>query len=106
MEKDFAENLQHDKDGLKVRLVRGDISDVLQRICENILKASVYTNDEKEDYISQLCVSFWTGAMEQYKNSERTWVKDHQTTISTVFGFVEPYRDPCVCTNKHCHCQW
>jgi dipeptidyl-peptidase-3 len=96
VEKDIAENVLHDKDGLKVLLVRGDFSDVLQRICENLEQASVHTNDEKKkDYISQLCASFRTGNMEQYKESQRTWVRDHQTTISTVFGFVEPYRDPC-----------
>lgn len=33
--------------------------------------------------------------MQIYKESQRTWIRDRLTKVETVFGFVEPYRDPC-----------
>ncbi|RMZ14848.1 hypothetical protein D0864_00052 [Hortaea werneckii] len=83
----------HDR---QVRLVRGDHSSELQRICECLQKASRSTEHAaKKTYIAKLCRAFQTGDMEEYKDSQRVWVHDHLTTVETVFGFVEPYRDPC-----------
>ena len=83
----------HDR---QVCLVRADPSSELQRICECLQKASRSTEHAaKKSYIAKLCRAFQTGDMEEYKDSQRTWVHDHPTTVETVFGFVEPYRDPC-----------
>ena len=83
----------HDR---QVCLVRADPSSELQRICECLQKASRSTEHAaKKSYIAKLCRAFQTGDMEEYKDSQRTWVHDHPTTVETIFGFVEPYRDPC-----------
>ncbi|RMY81349.1 hypothetical protein D0861_08340 [Hortaea werneckii] len=82
----------HDRE---VRLVQGDHSSELRRICEYLQKASELTEQAaKKKYIAKLCRSFQTGDMEEYKDSQRTWIHDHFTTVETVFGFVETYRDP------------
>ena len=32
--------------------------------------------------------------METYRRSQRSWLRDESPSIETIFGFVEPYRDP------------
>jgi len=96
VEKDVAGKLIIHTQDREVRLVRGDHSSELRRICEYLRKASEHTEDAvKKTYIAKLCRSFRTGDMEVYKDSQKTWVHDHLTTVEIVFGFVEPYRDPC-----------
>lgn len=96
VEKDVAGKLIIHTQDWEVHLVRGDHSSELRRICDYLRKASEHTEDSvKKTYIAKLCKSFQTGDMEEYKSSQRTWVHDHLTTVETVFGFVEPYRDPC-----------
>ncbi|KAI6813540.1 dipeptidyl-peptidase III [Hortaea werneckii] len=96
VEKDAAERLIFQTHEREVRLVRGDHSSELRQICEYLQKASGFTKQAaKKTYIAKLCRSFQTGDMEEYKDSQRIWIHDHLTTVETVFGFVEPYRDPC-----------
>ncbi|RMX70622.1 hypothetical protein D0869_16461, partial [Hortaea werneckii] len=96
VEKDAAAKPIFHTHNRQVRLVRGDHSSELQRICECLQKASRFTEHAaKKTYIAKLCMAFLTGDMEEYKDSQRPWVHDHLTTVETVFGFVEPYRDPC-----------
>jgi dipeptidyl-peptidase-3 len=96
IEKDVTKRLISRTNNRKLHLIRGDHSDELRRTCEHLQKASEDTEDAaKKTYFSQLCRSFRTGQMEDYKDSQRTWVHDRLTTVETIFGFVEPYRDPC-----------
>lgn len=96
VEKDVAGKLIIHTQDWEVHLVRGDHSSELRRICDYLRKASEHTEDSvKKTYVAKLCKSFQTGDMEEYKSSQRTWVHDHLTTVETIFGFVEPYRDPC-----------
>ncbi|RMX70619.1 hypothetical protein D0869_16464, partial [Hortaea werneckii] len=87
VEKDAAAKPIFHTHNRQVRLVRGDHSSELQRICECLQKASRFTEHAAKKTL--------TGDMEEHKDSQRTWVHDHLTTVKTVFGFVEPYRDPC-----------
>ncbi|CAJ2507278.1 Uu.00g084640.m01.CDS01 [Anthostomella pinea] len=38
--------------------------------------------------------SFRLGSLEKYRDSQRLWVTDKAPKVESVFGFVEPYRDP------------
>lgn len=87
-----ADKIPKDK---KVRLVKGDHREELQRICESLQKAQEYaSNDAQRDMLQKIQESFYTGDLEQYRQSQRVWVKDKAPTVETVMGFVEPYRDP------------
>lgn len=78
-----------------IRVIRGDHSDELKRICECLQEAQRYAaNHLQEQFLSKYVESFTTGDIEGYKSSQRTWVKDVQPSVETVLGFVEPYRDP------------
>ena len=82
-------------EGIVIRIVRGDHSDELSRICECLQEAQKHVaNNLQENFLSEYIESFTTGDIEAYKSSQRTWVKDVQPSVETVLGFVEPYRDP------------
>ncbi|KAI9719973.1 MAG: hypothetical protein M1812_003098 [Candelaria pacifica] len=80
---------------LNVRLVRGDHSKELGHIHNCLGNAKKYAaNDLQKRYIEQLQESFKVGNIEPYKESQRIWVRDFAPSVETIFGFVEPYRDP------------
>ncbi len=81
--------------GVTIRLIRGDHSDELTKICSYLQEARKFAaNPRQEKFLSEYVESFTTGEIEAYKNSQRTWVKDVKPSVETVIGFVEPYRDP------------
>lgn len=87
-----SDNMVND---IKVRLVKGDHREELQRICENLQKAREYaSNDAQCEMLQKIEGSFCTGDLETYRQSQRVWVKDIAPNVETVIGFVEPYRDP------------
>ena len=91
---DHPQELQGEGLGL-IRIVRGDYSLELNQICGCLEEARKYAaNPLQEKFILEYQHSFVTGDMESYKESQRTWVKDFQPSVETIFGFVEPYRDP------------
>ena len=76
-------------------LVNGDHADELSAVCKSLERASAYAaNATQKQFIDQYRESFQTGDLEQYKDSQRTWVKDTGPVVENIFGFVEPYRDP------------
>jgi dipeptidyl-peptidase-3 len=78
-----------------VRLVKGDHSSDLQRICAELKEASRYTaNELQRNVISAYIESFETGSLDTYRKSQRLWVQDKAPRVENIFGFVEPYRDP------------
>lgn len=84
-----------ESEGISIRIIRGDHSEELKRICECLKKAQKYAgNPLQERFLSEYMESFTTGEIEAYKSSQRTWIKDFQPSVETVLGFVEPYRDP------------
>ncbi|KAM0454874.1 hypothetical protein ACHAPV_008248 [Trichoderma viride] len=78
-----------------VRLVKGDHSSDLQRICAELKEASRYAaNELQRNVISAYIESFETGSLDAYRTSQRLWVRDKAPRVENIFGFVEPYRDP------------
>ncbi|KAL7919046.1 peptidase family M49 domain-containing protein [Trichoderma austrokoningii] len=78
-----------------VRVVKGDHSSYLQRLCAELKEASRYAaNDLQKDVISAYIESFETGSLDTYRKSQRLWVRDKAPRVENIFGFVEPYRDP------------
>lgn len=78
-----------------IRLVRGDHSAELDQICSALSEASTYASTRRQQvFVSQFIESFQTGNLENYRDSQRTWVSDLNPRVENIFGFVEPYRDP------------
>lgn len=79
----------------RIRLIRGDHSQELERICASLEEACKHAaNPLQERYIQKYQESFQSGELEPYRESQRIWVKDTKPRIEAVLGFVEPYRDP------------
>ncbi|RYP89132.1 hypothetical protein DL769_000180 [Monosporascus sp. CRB-8-3] len=78
-----------------VRLVRGDHSSDLQRVCAELTEASKYAaNDLQRQFLGAYIESFQSGSLDTYRKSQRVWVRDKAPRVENIFGFVEPYRDP------------
>lgn len=78
-----------------IRLVRGDHSAELTKICSALTEASRHTSDPRQQaFLSKYVESFQTGSLESYRDSQRTWVCDLNPRVESIIGFVEPYRDP------------
>ncbi|MCJ1394980.1 hypothetical protein MMC18_007861, partial [Xylographa bjoerkii] len=78
-----------------IRVIRGDHAEGLIRACAYLEKAQEYAaNDIQRKVLQQYQLSFRTGDMEAFKSSQRLWVTDIKPTVETIFGFVEPCRDP------------
>lgn len=81
--------------GDRIRLIRGDHSQELRRICASLEEACNYAaNPLQEQFLLKYQETFKTGELEPYRESQRLWVKDMKPSVETIFGFVEPYRDP------------
>ncbi|KAI0866105.1 peptidase family M49-domain-containing protein [Xylaria cubensis] len=80
---------------IEVQLVGGDHAADLERMCDNLDRASIYAaNDTQRKFLKEYIESFRTGSLDAYRDSLRTWVTDKGPKIENIFGFVEPYRDP------------
>ncbi len=78
-----------------VRIIHGDHSNELKHICSCLAEASNFAaNDTQRRYLAEYIESFQTVSLHSYSNSQRTWVGDIQPRVESIFGFVEPYRDP------------
>lgn len=81
--------------GGQFKLRRGDHCDDLRKICTNLSTALTHATDPAQrKYLEHLIKSFQTGRLEEYRLSQQSWVGHKAPQIETVFGFVEPYRDP------------
>ncbi|KAL9591610.1 MAG: hypothetical protein Q9179_007548 [Wetmoreana sp. 5 TL-2023] len=78
-----------------VKIVQGDHGDELASLCNSLERASQYAaTSTQQAFLKQYQQSFQTGDLKLYKESQKTWVKDIAPVIESIFGFVEPYRDP------------
>lgn len=78
-----------------VRLIGGDHSSDLRRVCDELTEASKYAaNDLQSGLLSAYVESFQSGSLDAYRESQRIWVRDKAPRVENIFGFVEPYRDP------------
>ncbi|KAH1410409.1 hypothetical protein KXV36_009335 [Aspergillus fumigatus] len=79
----------------RIRLIRGDHKEELKKINQSLSEAMKYAaNCEQQKLLSGIAESFASGDLNAYRQAQRVWVKDKAPKIETVFGFVEPYRDP------------
>lgn len=82
-------------DDATIQLVRGDHSHEMLKICGHLTKAIRYSaNDTQTCYLMDYLESFTTGSLEAYRRSMKHWVEDQNPRVESIFGFVEPYRDP------------
>jgi len=80
---------------VSIRIVRGDHSEELAKICSSLSHAIKYASNEKQElFLSQYIQSFQNGSLDVYRDSQRTWISDKSPRVENIFGFVEPYRDP------------
>ena len=90
-----AQSLQTPDTAPSVRVVRGDHERELAAICQHMREASHYAaNDTQKRVLDQYIGSFETGDLGEYKESQKSWIKDTAPRVENIFGFVEPYRDP------------
>ena len=78
-----------------IHLLGGDHAHEMKQVYDSLASAHQYAaNANQSAYISDTLTSFKHGDMEKYKEAQMYWVQDENPRIETVFGFVEPYRDP------------
>ncbi|KAF7126245.1 hypothetical protein CNMCM5793_002740 [Aspergillus hiratsukae] len=81
--------------GTRIRLIRGDHKEELKKINQSLGEAVKYAaNCQQQKLLAGIAESFSSGDLNSYREAQRVWVKDKAPKVETVFGFVEPYRDP------------
>ncbi|PWY86307.1 dipeptidyl peptidase [Aspergillus heteromorphus CBS 117.55] len=82
-------------EGKKLRLVFGDHREEMAKIAHSAKQAGVHAaNDNQKRMLDAYALSFGSGSIEAFKESQRIWVKDQKPALETNLGFVETYRDP------------
>lgn len=77
------------------KLTRGDYSEILKLIVENLDKAKGYAANENQiQRIVNYNKSFVTGEISAHKDGSRYWIKDKGPIIEADIGFAMTYRDP------------
>ncbi|KAL9615522.1 MAG: hypothetical protein Q9167_000035 [Letrouitia subvulpina] len=90
-----VQNLKPGDDGHTVRIVKGDHARELTAICQHLREASNFAaNEIQTKLLHQYIRSFETGDLEEYKDSQKSWIQDTALRVENILGFVEPYRDP------------
>ncbi|PSN70518.1 hypothetical protein BS50DRAFT_662780 [Corynespora cassiicola Philippines] len=79
----------------KVRLVYGDYSEPLQKMCTCPGRARQYSgSDVRDQYLQSLIVSLRSGNIEDHKKASISWLQDKEPAVETWSGFLESGRDP------------
>ena len=81
--------------GKTIELVYGDYAEEMKSIATYIKGAAENAENENQknmhlDYYK----SFESGSLEDFKNSQRHWIKDKGPMVESNIGFIETYRDP------------
>ncbi|KAF4546904.1 putative peptidase family M49 protein [Elsinoe fawcettii] len=79
-----------------IKLVKGDHSAALQNVSGSWEQALPFAiDDTQKEYIELYMESFRTGSLDTYRDSLKKWMRNISPAVEDIFGFVEPYRDPC-----------
>ncbi|KAH7163220.1 peptidase family M49-domain-containing protein [Dactylonectria estremocensis] len=81
--------------GKTIKLTFGDYAEEMKNIAAYISKAGENAdNDTQKNMHSAYTKSFETGSLEDFKDSQRYWIKDKGPMVESNIGFIETYRDP------------
>jgi dipeptidyl-peptidase-3 len=81
--------------GHRVSLIFGDHQEEMAKVAVNIKKAGQHAaNDTQKKMMDFYSLSFSTGSLNTFKESQKLWVKDLGPTVESNIGFIETYRDP------------
>ncbi|KAI1274271.1 peptidase family M49-domain-containing protein [Xylaria sp. FL0933] len=74
-----------------LKLVRGDHSSELEKICRELSEAVNYAaNDLQKEYLRASIESFRTGSLDTYRESLRIWDRDKGPTVENILGYSNP----------------
>lgn len=81
--------------GKNLSLVFGDHQEEMAKIALEIKKAGQHAaNPTQEKMMDEYALSFGTGSLNAFKESQKLWVKDIGPEVECNIGFIETYRDP------------
>ena len=81
--------------GRKVGLVFGDHQKEMAKASVNMNKAGQYAaNETQRKMMEKYALSFSSGSLKAFKESQIFWVKDLGPEVECNVGFIETYRDP------------
>jgi dipeptidyl-peptidase-3 len=81
--------------GKTIKLVYGDYAEEMKNITAFINGAAENAeNDTQKKMHQAYSKSFESGSLEEFKNSQRYWIKDKGPMVESNIGFIETYRDP------------
>ena len=92
-----SESFQDIIEGSKyeIRVEKGDHSEHLSKVCDNLDKAWKCARDSAQrDILQDYIKSFKTGSLDAYRESQKKWVANTEPPVEDIFGFVEQYHDP------------
>ena len=86
---------EHEFEGLRVIVSRGDFAKYMQDIVTSLEKAWLYAeNDTQKRMIESYVTHFRGGDVEHHKEAMQSWIKDIGPVVETNIGYIETYLDP------------
>ena len=78
-----------------VTIAYGYFSTQLCSIANEMTSASAFAaNDDQSSMLSAYAASFLTGSTDDFRASQRHWIRDKCPVVECNIGFIESYRDP------------
>jgi dipeptidyl-peptidase-3 len=75
--------------------VGGLYSDAIVKIVDNLKKAAQYAENDKQREVIELLIKFYeTGDLKTFDDYSIKWVKDTDSRVDFINGFIESYGDP------------